>query len=153
MSLVWSKHLECGPYFSNAKFLSGSERRDLLGTREQLRDMLCHAMRVSSRCAIRGECDGTSSTCAMRLTWIILLIKAVRSSDYYIPRSPREFLYVRAVIRQRHRSAVVLFLPGCNVGNRVEVLQYEKERDRQSVNLHTCREYSRAVDATRRSRQ
>lgn len=50
----------------------------------------------------------------------------MRTPDYYIPRSPREFLYVRTVIRQRYRTAVVLFLSRWYVGNWIEVLQWKK---------------------------
>lgn len=126
MSLVWSKHLECGPYFSNAKFLSGSERRVHLERESNYYDARARFFVLS---AIRGA--DVASICATRLTRIILFVKAVGSSDYYISRSPREFLYVRAVIRQRHRSAVVLFVSDWHVRNRVEVLQYERV-DRQA---------------------
>lgn len=107
MSLVWSKHLEWGPYFSNAKFLSGSKRRIYFK-----RDSLC----------IIFLCDA----CEMCLTRIILLIKTVRTPDYYILCPPREFLYVRTIIRQRYRTAVVLFLSGWYVRYFIEVLQQKK---------------------------
>lgn len=50
----------------------------------------------------------------------------MRTPDYYIPRSPREFLYVRTVIRQRYRTAIVLFLSRWYVRNWIEVLQWKK---------------------------
>lgn len=60
------------------------------------------------------------------LTRIIFLVKTMRTPDYYVPRSPREFLYVRTIIRQRYRTAVVLFLSRWYVGNWIEVLQRKK---------------------------
>jgi len=62
----------------------------------------------------------------VRLTRIILFVKTVRTPDYNIPRSPREFLYVRTIIRQRYRTAVVLFLSRWYVRNWIEVLQWKK---------------------------
>jgi len=62
----------------------------------------------------------------VRLTRIILLVETVGTPDYYISCSPREFLYVRTIIRQRYRTAVILFLSSWYVRNRVEVLQCEE---------------------------
>lgn len=133
---MWSKHLECGPYFSRAKFLSGSVNENSnvnIKISSIKKQRAFYFILIKSWTFIkfiksfpRYGRTGSLLSFAVQLTRIVLLVETMRASDYYVPSSPCKLLNVRTIICQRYRTSIVLFLTGWHVGNRVKVL-WEQE--------------------------
>ena len=61
------------------------------------------------------------------LTWLVLLVHAVASSNYYIVASPCELLNIRAVICKRDRPAIIPNICFRNMRDVIKILKWRRQ--------------------------
>lgn len=61
-------------------------------------------------------------------TRIVVLELALRAAHHHVLAAPRELLYVRTVVGQRHRTTVISLLTAWNMSNRIEILKFLGQR-------------------------